>query len=180
MTPHFNFWTKQGPTVSVSNIMDIVICGCSGITWTRFHDFYCVCYNVWTIYGSFLSSYASRSLHVGPFEKVQYLKLEILKSFLLWIVRKKTTMNDSLRRYDTIKTCPWNFFKFSWVVHYREICENQVQKLGLTMLFSEFCRSQKRKYYKTWTYETVFIYILCFIFYGVSRAKTELHNKYIL
>ena len=31
-----------------------------------------------------------------------------------------------LRRYDRIKTCPWNFFKFSWVVHYRKICENQV------------------------------------------------------
>ena len=26
-----------------------------------------------------------------------------------------------LRRYDTIKTCPWNFFKYSWVVHYRKI-----------------------------------------------------------
>ena len=26
-----------------------------------------------------------------------------------------------LRRYDTIKTCRWNFFKFSWVVHYRKI-----------------------------------------------------------
>ena len=23
-----------------------------------------------------------------------------------------------LRRYDTIKTCRWNFFKFSWVVHH--------------------------------------------------------------
>ena len=27
--------------------------------------------------------------------------------------------------------------------------------------------------------ETVFVYILDFIFYGVSRAKTDLQNKYI-
>ena len=26
---------------------------------------------------------------------------------------------DYLRRYDTIKNCRWNFFKFFWVVHYR-------------------------------------------------------------
>ena len=28
--------------------------------------------------------------------------------------------------------------------------------------------------------ETVFVYILGFIFYGVSRAKTYLRNKYVL
>ena len=31
-----------------------------------------------------------------------------------------------LRRYDTIKTCRWNFFKFSWVVHYRKIKKDWV------------------------------------------------------
>ena len=36
-----------------------------------------------------------------------------------------------------------------------------------------------QKYYKIWTKETAFVYILGFIFYGVSRAKTDLHNKYI-
>ena len=46
------------------------------------------------------------------------------------------------------------------------------------MLFS---RGQKnQKYYKNWTKETVFVYILGFIFYSVSGAKTDLHNKYIL
>ena len=40
-----------------------------------------------------------------------------------------------LRRYDTIKTCPLNFLKFSWVVHYRKICKNQILK-QVTMLFS--------------------------------------------
>ena len=36
-----------------------------------------------------------------------------------------------------------------------------------------------QKYYKIWTKETAFVHILGFIFYGVSRAKTDLHNKYI-
>ena len=41
------------------------------------------------------------------------------------------------------------------------------------MLFPEFLRSKEQKYYKTWTNETVFVYILGFIFYGVSLAKTK-------
>ena len=66
-----------------------------------------------------------------------------------------------LRRYDTIKTFRWNF---SWAVHYREICKHQVLKLGVTMLFSEFWMSKDQKYYRNWAYETVFVYILGFIF----------------
>ena len=48
------------------------------------------------------------------------------------------------------------------------------------MLFSQFQRSKDQKYYKNWTKETVLVYIFGFIFYGVSRAKTDLHNKYIV
>ena len=40
-----------------------------------------------------------------------------------------------------------------------------------------------RKFYKlfknSWTKEIAFAYIRGFIFYGVSRAKTDLHIKYI-
>ena len=39
------------------------------------------------------------------------------------------------------------------------------------MLFSEFCISKDQRYYKNWTKEAVFVYILGFIFYGVFRAK---------
>ena len=48
------------------------------------------------------------------------------------------------------------------------------------MLFSEFQRSKDQKYYKNWTKETVLVYILGFIFYDVSRVKTDLHNKYMI
>ena len=34
----------------------------------------------------------------------------------------KFTVNSYLRRYDG--TCQWNFLKFSWVVHFMEICKN--------------------------------------------------------
>ena len=44
------------------------------------------------------------------------------------------------------------------------------------MLFSEFSRSKDQKYYKNWTKEAVFVYILGFIFYGVFRPKTDLYN----
>ena len=44
------------------------------------------------------------------------------------------------------------------------------------MLFS---RGQKIKTLQKLNKETVLAYILGFVFYGVSRAKTDLHNKYI-
>ena len=46
------------------------------------------------------------------------------------------------------------------------------------MLFSEFQRPKDQK--KKFFFEAVFGYILGFIFYGVSRAKTALRNKYMI
>ena len=37
---------------------------------------------------------------------------------------------------------------------------------------------KRSKIYKSWTYEAVFVYILGFIFYGVSLAETALCNKW--
>ena len=37
-------------------------------------------------------------------------------------------------------------------------------KTSVAMLFSQFSRSKDQKYYKNWINETVFVYILCFIF----------------
>ena len=48
------------------------------------------------------------------------------------------------------------------------------------MLFYDFYWSKDQKYYKKLTYKTVFVYIIGFIFYGVSLAKTDLHNKYMI
>ena len=41
-------------------------------------------------------------------------------------------------------------------------------------------RSKDQKYYKNWTKETDFVYVLGFNVYGVFRTKTDLHNIYDL
>ena len=46
------------------------------------------------------------------------------------------------------------------------------------MLFSEFWRVKYKKFIKI-EQNSVFVYIPGFIFYGVSHAKADLHNKYI-
>ena len=42
------------------------------------------------------------------------------------------------------------------------------------MLFPEFYRSKDQIYYKNLTKETIFVWILGFIFYVASRTKTDL------
>ena len=51
---------------------------------------------------------------------------------------------------------------------------------SLPMKFYQFQKSKDEKYYKNWTNEIVFVYILSFIFHCVSCAKPFLRNKYIL
>ena len=41
-------------------------------------------------------------------------------------------------------------------------------------------RSKDQRYCETGTKETVFVYILGFIFYAVSHAKTDLHDIYMI
>ena len=54
------------------------------------------------IFGQFMAAFhfflargGNRSLQVGPSVKVRYLTLNLLKIFLLWTIRKKTTMNKN-------------------------------------------------------------------------------------
>ena len=47
------------------------------------------------------------------------------------------------------------------------------------MLFYGLQRSKDQKYYKNETKENVFAYNLGFISDGVSRAETDIHNKYM-
>ena len=47
--------------------------------------------------------------------------VQILPGFKNWNIQDLI-----LRRCDTLKNCQWYFFKFSWIVHYRNICKNQV------------------------------------------------------
>ena len=84
----------------ISNIRDIAFYRCSEIIRTR--NFTVPFFN-FTIFGQFMAAFhffklnrENRSLHVRSSEKVRYLTLDLLKSFFLWTIRKKTTKNESL------------------------------------------------------------------------------------
>ena len=85
--PHFNFQTKKGPTVSVSNIRDIAFYGCLEIMRTRSFTIFTVYATsfeqFWAAFHFFYLHRGNRSFHVGPSEKARYLSLDLLKSFLL-------------------------------------------------------------------------------------------------
>ena len=42
-----------------------------------------------------------------------------------------------------------------------------------------FLEVKRIKIYEKLNKESAFVYILGFVFYGVSRAKTDVHNEYI-
>ena len=86
-----------------------------GVKKTGFKPFPPACLSV-CLTVTFLSNYSLVFL-------IFYMKLEDL---------------NNLGRYDTIKICEWNLFKFSWAVCYRKICKNQVLKQVVTTLFSQF------------------------------------------
>ena len=98
--PHFNFQTKQGPTVSVPNIRDISFYGCSEIIRTKNFTIFTVYvtffWQLMAAFHFFKLHRGKRSIQVGSSENVQYITLDLLKSFLLWNIRKKTTLNESL------------------------------------------------------------------------------------
>ena len=53
--PQFKFQTKKGPTVSVSNIRDIVFYGCSEIIWIRISRFLQCIYT--TVFVQFMAAF---------------------------------------------------------------------------------------------------------------------------
>ena len=89
-SPHFNFPTKQDPTVLVSNTRDVSFSECSEIIQIRNFTIFNM---LATIFGQFTVAFhffqlhrGNRSLHVGPSGKVRYLTLDLLKSLLLWTI----------------------------------------------------------------------------------------------
>ena len=82
-----------------------------------------------------------------------------------------------------MKTCRWNFFKFSCIDPYSKICKNQVSKQKTEdhhAIFSVLEINRSKILQKIKKKIIVAVCILDFIFYGVYHAKTDLHNKYII
>ena len=75
-----------------------------------------------------------------------------------------------LRRYDTIKTCIWNFFKFSWVVYYRKLCKSQVIKQGSPCYFLS-SRGQKIKNITKIEQTRLFLFTFLVSFFTASLAQ---------
>ena len=85
---HFIFQTKQGPTVSVSSIRDVAfycffyIAISENYADQKFHNFYRVRYNFWTIYKEF------------PFSLTNFFKhffLSVIHHFTLDLLKKSNT-----------------------------------------------------------------------------------------
>ena len=90
--PHSNFQTKQGPplSVSVSNIRYFLFYWYSEITGTT---------NL-TIFTMdmlhFLDNLRWLLIFSNCIRKIDHFTLDLLKSFSLWTILKKTTMNEGL------------------------------------------------------------------------------------
>ena len=96
------------------------------------------------------------------------LHVQILSGF-----KNRHIQDLTLRRCDTLKSCQWNFFNFAELFNI-----GKYVKIWFKNRRPPYEKDQK--YYKNWTKEAAFVYILGFIFYGSSRAKTDLHNKFII
>ena len=90
------------------------------------------------------------------------LHVQILSGFKNWDIQDLT-----LRRCDTLKSCRWNFFKLSWVVHY-----SWEKQEATTLKRSKIL--QKLNKGDCFCLNSWFHF-----FYGTSRTKIHWHNKYI-
>ena len=65
----------------------------------KFHDFYRLFYNIYTIYASFSFFQITKGKQITSrrtFWKDPILKIGLMKNFLLWTIRKEATMKESL------------------------------------------------------------------------------------
>ena len=112
LVPHLIFRTKHFSKSNSLNFKHQEYCFLRVLrnyTDQKFHDFYPVYYNFWTIYSGFSFSLTTQITHVGSSENIRYLTLDLLKSFLLWAIQKKTTMNESFNV--TLKAESWTYGK---------------------------------------------------------------------
>ena len=71
-SPHFNFQTKKGPTVSVSNIRDIAFYGCLEIIRTR-------SFTIFTVYVQVLDNFRQLFIFSNYIGEIDHFTLDLLK-----------------------------------------------------------------------------------------------------
>ena len=86
---HFNFQTKKGPTVSVSNIRDIAFYGCLEIIRTR-------SFTIFTVYVQVLDNFRQLFIFSNYIGEIDHFTLDILKGSdtYRWTSRKKFSVVD--------------------------------------------------------------------------------------
>ena len=96
---HFSFQTTQGPTVSVSNIRQLLLIDVQKLCGPEIPRFSpCMLQFFWKYAAAshfFKLHKGNGSLYGGLPEKVPYLTLDLLKILSLWTIWKKNTMNES-------------------------------------------------------------------------------------
>ena len=95
--PHpFNFRNRQGAKVSVSNITKF-----RNYTDQKFHNFYRLCYNFWTIYGGFPSVLTTQGKQITSywtFRKGPILKPRTFEKFLIVVHLEEDHSEQDFKR----------------------------------------------------------------------------------
>ena len=94
--PHFNFRTKQGPKISVSNIRDIAFMDVQKLYGPEILQFLLcrlqflenLC-SLWRLFIFFNYLGVIDHFTLDLLKRTRYLTLDLLKSFFLWIIRKR-------------------------------------------------------------------------------------------
>ena len=107
-----------------------------------------------------------------------YLPLKMLLLNILFTTLKIAFSSSifSLRTYDTIKACRWNFFKFSWVVHYRKYVNSGLKIGGHHALFWVL---EVKRYYKNITkikHKGLFLFTFLVSFFMTFLAQQLIYT----
>ena len=110
---YFSFWTEQGSTVSVSNISDITFNGSSENIRNRK-------VTTFTVYAPFFGQFRTVFYFHKYIREIDHFTLDLpershpldqLKNFILWTIRRKTTIKESFNV--RLKTDPLTYWKSS-------------------------------------------------------------------
>ena len=116
---HVNHFQRFLPVI----ITIVIIC-------SIFFIFILIIYYLFSLLFLYLVTLNETQLHVFLINFLIFIRFQVSLEYhgIWWLCLSVAIC--ILRRYDTICFlkfhCRWNFFTFSWVGHYRKICENQV------------------------------------------------------
>ena len=90
-----------------------------------------------------------------------------------------------LRRYDTIKICRWNFFKFSWVAYHRKTFKKSGLRIGSHHVIFSVLEVKRSKILQKFNKRDCFCYIetltfLWLLIYDLTLSGSFFKQDYVL